>query len=435
MDLAAPCAPSALCQPSRSKFTGGGLLLAVVPNPVAAQVILAGALLLAAAGRSLVADPPAEVLVLTADEAVRAKDVALGDGGKLIVLAAASTPSREIPVEKLILVRFSVRRADRPPAAWLCLRDGRRLRGAAIRLARSAVTLLSSSGEEIASSPPKEISALHLRSSDPSSISPPPTGVRILSVDGEPLDAPAVILGDSGVTVEVDPSLDPVRFPLERISGLVWAEEAEGAGSADGRHPATGDVTAPAVNQVSVDLRSGERRRGSLLSIGKESLVLREAGAATSFPRRDIEQVWFGSHRGTLLDARAPTPPAGPERPLWRAGKDALGGPLRIGTMTFETGIGLRAPASVEIPVPRGAAWLLARAGASAGAAPWARVTIEVLIGGKPAARVAEKQPGSLAEEIAVPVRGASSITARASAAGDDATGCLGGLGDALFVE
>jgi hypothetical protein len=103
--------------------------------------------------------------------------------------------------------------------------------------------------------------------------------------------------------------------------------------------------------------------------------------------------------------------------------------------MTFETGIGLRAPASVEVPVPRGAVWLVARAGASADAAPWARVTIEILAGGKLAARIAEKRPGSPAEDIAISVRGASHITARASATGAGATGCLGGLGDAVFVE
>jgi hypothetical protein len=407
---------------------------------LAAVLYLAAGIVLAAPGRGVPAEPAA-VLVLTVDEALRAKDVALAEDGKLTVVdAAASTPSREIFVEKLILLRFPAPRADRPPAAWLCLRDGRRLRGAAIRIARDAVTLMSSSGQEIASASSKEISALHFRSPDPSRISPPPAGVRLLSVDGEPLDAPAVTLGEGSVTVEMDPSLDPVRFPLERLSGLVWAEEVEGsgeprAGSARGRDQAIGKVIDPVMDQVIVELRSGERRKGTLVSLGKESLVLREGGAVRALPRREIDQIWFGSHRGTPVDARAPQPPAGPERPLWRVGKDALGGPLRIGARTCETGIGLRAPARVEIPVPRNAAWLLALAGASADAAPGARVTVEILVGGKPAARIADKQPGSPAEEIAVPVRGASSITVRASAAGADATGCLGGLGDALFVE
>ena len=411
---------------------------------------IAAAIVLAAPGKGLRAEPAAGVLVLTADEAVRAKDIALAEGGKLTVLdAAASAPSREISVEKLILLRFPALRADRPPAAWLCLRDGRRLRGAAIRIAREAVTLMSSSGQEIACASPKEISALHFRSSDPSRTPPPPEGVRLLSVDGEPLDAPAVILGEGGVMVEMDPSLDPVRFPLERLSGIVWAE-GPGDARADtgrGRDQAAGKVIdRKAIDrelidgevtdgEVIVELRSGERRKGALVSLGKELLALREGGAVRAIARRDIEQVWFGSHRGTPLDARVPAPPAGPERPSWRAGKDALGGPLRIGARTFETGVGLRSPASVEIPVPGNAAWLLAWAGASADAAPLARVTVEILVGGKPAARIAEEQPGSPAEEVAVPVRGAISITVRASAAGSDATGCLGGLGDALFVE
>ena len=376
-------------------------------------------------------EPPAGVLVLTLDAAIRAKDVLLPEGGQLQTLdPAANAAVREIPREDLLLLRFLGPRADRPPGAWLCLKDGRRLRDDAIRLARDAVTLQSSAGQEITSAPLREIAAIHFRSSDPSRTSPPSAGVRVLSVDGEPLDAPSVTLADDSVTVEIDPSLDPVRFPLDRLSGLVWAEESgEPAGS----------QTKPASkldeDKVLVELRSGERRKGELVSLDTEALLIRESGAVRAIRRRDLESVWFGSHRGTLLDRQAPHPPPGPERPLWRIGQDVLGGPLRLGERTCETGLGLRAPASVDVPVPKSARWLVARAGASAGAAPFARVTIEILVDGKPAARTPEKRPGSPAEEFAVPVGGASTVTIRALATGADSTGACGGIGDALFVE
>jgi hypothetical protein len=361
-------------------------------------------------------------LVVTVDEAFSARDVTVAEGAEVCtIVVAEGTPAREIPREALMLIRFAWPRADRPAAAWLELKDGRRMRGASLRLAREGATLELAAGAAPLVAPCEALAALCFDCADPAAFAPPAEGVRVVSRDGETIDAPSVTLGEEGATVQFDPSLDPVRLPRERLAAILWAGDAA--------------PPAPGRNEVAVELRNGERRKGVLVSLGARGLVVMEGASAAVFPARAIDAMWFGAHRGARIDAWVPRAPAGPERPRWRVGKDALGGPLRLGARTCVSGLGLRAGASVAIPVPPNARFLIAYAGASADAPSCGTLTIEVLLAGTPAAALADLRPGSPARELALPLRGAGTLTVRAPAAGAAAIGCEGGLGDALFVE
>ncbi len=364
-----------------------------------------------------------DVLVLTVDnEALRARDVRIADGFGACTLATADGKTlRDVPREALVALRFAWPRADRPPAAWLALKDGRRLRGASLRLAREGATLESATGAAPLFAPRDTLAALCLDCTDPAVFAAPAEGVRIFSRDGETVDAPAVGLSDDAVTIELDPSLDPMRLARERVAAILWANDAPPVAAGRG--------------EVMVELRNGERRKGVLKSLGTDGVVLIEGAGGCTLARRQVETLWFGTHRGVRIDDCVPRPPAGPECPAWRVGKDALGGPLRLGVRTCATGLGLRAGASVTIRVPPAARFLVACAGASADAAPFGALTIEILADGKAAAAVVNVRPGSAAREIALPLRGVGAITVRASAAGEATAGCVGGVGDALFIE
>ena len=69
-------------------------------------------------------------------------------------------------------------------------------------------------------------------------------------------------------------------------------------------------------------------------------------------------------------------------------------------------------------------------------AAPFARVGLEVLVRGEARLRRDALAPGAEAELAAVPVKGAGSIAIRIfPSSGDDPTGCLGDIVDAVFIE
>jgi hypothetical protein len=260
----------------------------------------------------------------------------------------------------------------------------------------------------------------------------------VVSREGEPLEAPSVTLEADGVKIEIDPSMEAVHLPVERLGSISWADTP---GESDASRPGGGAATkrppdghGRTVRDVRVELRSGECALGSLVSFDAETIILEDRGTARSLRSREVESIWFGGHGAIPLEALAPRPPPGPDRPLWRLGRNALGGPLRVGDRTSPTGVGLRAPAAIEIQPPSGARWLLAWAGASADAAPFAHVTLEVMIDGMPAARVADKTPGSPGDHLVLSVRGSERIAIRAVATAD-ATGALGDFADAMFIE
>ena len=136
-----------------------------------------------------------------------------------------------------------------------------------------------------------------------------------------------------------------------------------------------------------------------------------------------------------MEDGLAPPPSEG-SPPPYRLGRSARGGPLAVGRRTFARGIGLRGPASLEIPAPAGARWLLLGCGADAGAAPFARVGIEVIAGGTRRWRREGLAPGAEVESAAIPLKDGGRIGLRIfPSSGEDPTGCLGDIVDAQFVE
>ena len=174
---------------------------------------------------------------------------------------------------------------------------------------------------------------------------------------------------------------------------------------------------------------------GAIASLDGERLAL-GGEPARALSVREVQSIWIAGRPGESLDDIVPPPPPEGARPAYRLRRSALGERLAIGRRTFSRGIGLRGPSSLEVPVPSGARWLLLGLGADAGAAPLARVGIEVLVHGQSCLRREGLVPGAEVEEAAVSLAGAGSIAIRVfPSSSEDPTGCLGDIVDALFVR
>jgi hypothetical protein len=331
----------------------------------------------------------------------------------------------------LVFIRFTVLPVDRRPGAWLCLQDGQRFRGDEILIDAGGVTLKSRAAEKdgrIRRASFDDVSAVFLQEAEPRLDPRPVSGARIISLEGEPLDAPAVRLTSSGAIVDLDPGTDPISLPTERLAGVVWAER-----------PAPRDARLRA-GDILLDLSSGERIRGRLVSIDERAVTLLEPGRkgkeARVCPRREVECIWFGGRSPQALDDRMMTIPKTLGRPAWRFGHGALGGPLRLGSRAYRVGLGLRARASVGVPVPPGARWLVADAGADADATPGTAISLHILVDGRRAWKADGLTTGEAAVPLAVPVEGAAVVTFELPApVGADAVDeMLGGFGDVAFI-
>jgi hypothetical protein len=249
--------------------------------------------------------------------------------------------------------------------------------------------------------------------------------VRVLSRNGDILDAPSASLTAAGAVVDIDPSIDPVPIPRDRLLGIIW--------------PGAPGPPAPGAGErgtVLVDLRSGERLAGKLVSLDERRLVLVGSGTQISLERREVRAIWFGERRVKPIDdcARPSLLDAG--RPSHRIGRNAVGGPLAIGGRTYRRGLGLRGAGSMVVEVPSGAHWLLVDLGADSSAAPFARIDLEILVEGGGSVRRVGLAPGDPAETAAVLVKGARALTVRIGPSGsDDPTGSLGDLADAIFID
>jgi hypothetical protein len=393
-------------------------------------------LVIAALSLSSIRLPAAEVLVLTGDRAIEAAAVRLDGGHLVLLLDSAGTRTERLPLGEALLLRFRRDPRDRPPCAWLCLRDGRRLRGERIESRPEGIALvgLDGGGEAV---PPDRVEAVFLDAAEPI-LERPAAGARILSRSGETLSAPSVEIDAEGAVVDIDPTADPVRIPWARLRGIVWPARQDAVG-------------APGTRGAIAELRSGERLTGEIVSLDGERLVLASGGSvrAVSTPLgppegtvdytlavRETVTVWIAGRRGAYLEDGLPPPPPDGSRPAYRLGRNVLGGRLAVGRRTFARGIGLRGPASLEISAPAGARWLLLGFGADAGAAPFARVGIEVLVRGEPRWRREGLAPGTEVERAAIPLKDGGPIALRIfPSSGEDPTGCLGDIVDALFIE
>lgn len=364
-----------------------------------------------------------DVLVLMRDRAVVAADVRIDASGVQLSGGQAAPAGEVVGRDEVSVMLFDVLPRDAAARAWVCLRDGRRLSGESVEVEDDRVALQTSPGGDVVAGM-AEVRALYFHARRPDAAGSPAEGVRIVSTNGDTLNVPTLDWVDGGALVEVDPSLDPIPLPRERIAAILWPEDSAGA-----------SATTPVVAQPLVDLRTGERLAGDVASLDSERIVVRSGGQDLSIPRREVEAIRFASPVEAAAETLVSPAPETGERPLWRINRNALGGPLRMGSRMYRRGFGLRAGGTVEIPVPKGARWLIATAGADADGARTARMRLAIHVDGDERFGSDEITPGAAAGRIAVRVQDAAVIKLSVSPAGDDPAGCLGDFAHVVFVH
>ncbi len=360
------------------------------------------------------------VLVLTEDRAIEAADVRIGSDGDVVVINPDGTVAARIAAEKLVLLRFDVRARRTQPRAWLYLHDGRRISGDSLEIGPDRA-VLRGAGRVDTTVSRDELAVLFFRAAPPEP-KPPAAGVRIISTNGDILDAPVIELTDVGVLVEIDPESEPLHLARDRVAGVIWPARAAAG-------PTPRDPT-----RRLVDLRTGERLIGQVVSLDGQVLLLKTGNTSRTIHRREVGAIWFGRRTVRAAEDQVPAAPASEDRPRYRRGLNALGAPLRLGRRVYHRGLGLRGPETIDVPVPAGARWFLAYLGADADAAPFALISLEVLVDGQRRMHHQGVAPGELARPVAVAVQGATQITLGVHPSGDEATGCLGDFADAIFI-
>lgn len=353
----------------------------------------------------------ADVLILTEDRAIAAAAVRIRSNGVI----QTDTVS-DLKLEDVLLMRFDTLPCDAGPRAWLCFRQGQRISGRSLSVGPDRISLTASNGSTITAGL-DELSAVFFRVDQPTNTQPPETGVRIVSANGDVMNAPAVELTEAGAIVDISPDVDPILLVRDRVAGVLWPSNPA---SAEG---------------LFVELRTGERLTGQIISLDETVLVLKTDGAAKKIHVRDISEIQREPRRKRLIDERVPAWPSSQDRPQYRIGRNALGGPLAIGRRLYRQGIGCRGPVALDVDVPAGARWFVADFGVDNRAASFARVTFTVLVNGEPKSQLDNISPGEPARRLAVAVRNVNTITLKVEPVGESPVGCLGDIVDAMFVE
>jgi hypothetical protein len=302
------------------------------------------------------------------------------------------------------------------PRPWVCLHDGTRISGRQLQLSADGATLTTGSGDPF-SAPYGQIAAIFFRAARPS-FEAPTDGIRIISATGDVLDAPLADVDTEGVFIDINPNVDPIHLPTDRLSAIVWSARKN-------------DLASENRGAARVELRSGEVFVARVTRLDGQALEMQTPAGPRVIPRREVVAL----RAARLVSAQPASPP--PEdtlRPAWRLNSNALGLPLRMGGRAFKTGIGLHAPVRVTLPVPPQALWFVALAGADADAAPFARVKAEIQVDGQSAWKLDAAAPGQPPRYAAVKVNGAREVTLVVESAGDDHTACLGDFAHAAFI-
>jgi hypothetical protein len=361
----------------------------------------------------------AQVLVLTPDQAVSGERLHIEKGE--IQLFPQEGSKSSLKFADALWIGFDARPCEMPRRSWLSLQDGQRLAGQSLDIVPGKFVLKRADGGEIAAAV-EDTAAVVFASFRPDIASPPESGVRIISTNGDALDAPAVELTPGGAVVDINPAVDPLLIPRDRLAGLVWAESSgsDAAGKAGGA-------------SVQVELRDGERWTGTIRSLDGQGLTLSTGDGERKVPGRELRTISQAGTRIVVLDAVVEAPEA-EGRPPYRIGRNALGGPLRLGGRFFARGIGGRAPLELNVAIPENAVWFTGAAGVDADAAAFGRVSFEFLVDGKPAREQKDARPDEAPRAVTIPVKGARTLTIRMSAPTGDSTGSLGDIVDALFI-
>jgi hypothetical protein len=384
------------------------------------------------------------VLILTYEQAVHAADVRIDPDGSVVAVqesVVAQPPSavpHPIPASEVMLIAFDPPPRAVEPRAWLCLQDGQRISGDALAIGPRQITLKAQGLPDL-EVPREQLAAVFFKTARPLPHPPPAEGVRIIATNNDVLDVPAVEWTEHSLIVDIDPNVDPIILSLDRVAGVLWpVQDPVGTPvphrSTDAAAVSHPDPEAAAPGSL-VELRTGERLRGRISSFDERALTLHVDTVQRVLPRPEIVLIWFGSrsvHR--LAEVIAPETPT-TDRPRYRLDRNALGDPIRIGERVYPGGIGIRGPATVDIPVPEGAKWLVAHVGADTGAAAFARMSLEIRADGQPRWQRENTSPGDPPERVAVPLAGARAVTLSVQPAGDDPTGCLGDFANAVFVK
>ncbi|MBN2581952.1 MAG: NPCBM/NEW2 domain-containing protein [Planctomycetes bacterium] len=362
-------------------------------------------------GSALAADTPP--LVVTRGHAATAADPRI-ENGQLRISASV----KPVSLDDLVLIQFNPPARRLAPLAWICLFNGMQVSGQRLQLTGEGAAL-TSGNETTFAAPQDQIAAVFFQAARPV-FEPPPAGIRIISANGDVLDAPFAEINAQGVFIDINPDVDLVHLPPDRLAAIVWpARLAE---------PLT-DRALPA----RIALRTGQVLPGRLLALDDQILHVETETGPCEIPRRELAAIQSAAVR--LVPARpVPTPPDDAFRPAWRVDSDALGLPLRIGGRSFSHGIGLRAPARVVLPVPDHVRWFIALAGADDDAAPFARVTVEIHADDRLTWKLEAATPGKPGQYAAVNVRGGRTVTLIVRSAENSDTACLGDFAHAAFI-
>jgi hypothetical protein len=169
------------------------------------------------------------------------------------------------------------------------------------------------------------------------------------------------------------------------------------------------------------------------VSLDDHDLIVERGEEKLEFSGNDIRAIWFNGHRGSDLSSRVEEAHVDNERLRYRVDRNALGSPLRLNDRTYARGLGMRAPASIELDIPEGSGWFISRVGIDTDAAGFSQATFSILIDGveKATTRLTAADPHKW---LVVPVDNADKLTLKLTAVGEDPTGCLGDFIDASFI-
>ncbi len=382
---------------------------------------------------SAVSPASARVVVIGEEDVVRGEATTLDDSGQLTVHTADGKKVERTLGDSLMIQMTPVPRV-RSPRTWVYTSDGQRLSGHDLTVGPEALSLTLRSGRP-AEFPLDDVTAIAFKTTYPEFTSWPEEDTRIVQANGDVMDVPFAELTETGVIADIDPSVDPILLPLERVQAILWPrvlwEEAE-----------RGDAQGGTGRDALVMLAEGERIRGRLVALSPARITLDTGAARLEISVREVDSLWLGRAKPVGIDRASvtlsaegtSTNPGGDERPRLRVNANGLGGPLRVGSRMYGEGMGLRGATSVRLAVPRGARWFLASVGVDTNAAKFARVTFSATSEAGGEAVVKNVAHGEPARPLAVLVEGGSTLTLSIAPEHGSETACLGDFVDAKFI-
>ena len=355
----------------------------------------------------------ADVIVITNNQTVVAKRITV-ENGLATLIGGKDTKTSDFPIDELQRLIFDPPPAYSPTADWLCLRNGQRLRGDKLVIGPDRVALQREDLEPI-SAALDDVEAIFFSTSVPKLKTPPTSGVRILSANGDVLNAPFAELTTAGIIVDINPDIDPLLLPRERLQGIIWPADPK-------QQP-----------QTITSLRTGQQWIGTLVSIDEDALTIDAGDGKHTVPLRDVREVSRQQVRQIPLDDALADKTH--ELPRHRTDRNALGGPLQIGNAFYASGVGIRGGVEIELTPPRTAKWLIGWVGLDGESSSAAAARFEVRSRETELFRSERLSAGDQAMPVAVAVKDVERLLIRFVADEENTSHFLGDVVNAYFVE